>query len=87
VPRANRAGTVYATQEWRRVRRTILERDGHACRLCGARDRLTVQHRVPYRVAPHLALDPGNLVTLCARCHGRQDGGRRYGRKPRRIGD
>lgn len=79
-----KTGRVYNTNEWRRVRTAIIHRDG-CCRLCGTTSRLTVQHRVPERVAPHLALDPGNLITLCARCHGRQDGGRRY-RRPK-IGE
>lgn len=73
-------GSVYNTQEWRRVCALVRERDGNRCRLADGtcRGRLTIQHVTPVRVAPHLALSPMNLVTLCASHHGREDGGRRY---------
>lgn len=86
MPNASKPGTIYQTNRWRtRIRRTVLERDGFACRTCGARGKdvggaavLTVAHLVPVRLAPHLAEDLRNLRTLCQRCHGREDGGRRY---------
>jgi 5-methylcytosine-specific restriction endonuclease McrA len=34
---------------------------------------LTVHHIKPVRLAPDLALDPDNLVTLCRSCHGRRE--------------
>lgn len=75
-------GKVYNTQAWRRVCVEVKARDG-GCRkrgLGGCRGRLTVQHVIPERVAPHLALDPRNLITLCAGHHGEEDGGIRYHR-------
>jgi 5-methylcytosine-specific restriction protein A len=81
-------GTIYNTQAWRRLCAQIKTRDGYRCRQCGAagtqiggRARLTVQHLVAALVAPHLALSPMNLVTLCDVCHGKMDGGRRYRRR------
>lgn len=75
-------GTIYNTQEWRRLCEQIKERDGFRCRQGHGgpecRGRLTVQHIIPARVAPHLALSPMNLVTLCQSHHGKMDGGRRY---------
>lgn len=80
-----KAGTVYATQAWKKLCVQIKERDGYRCRECGMPGRqiggvrvLTVQHINAVRVAPHLALAPMNLITLCNKCHGKQDGGRRY---------
>lgn len=73
-------GRVYNTEEWRRTCARVKARDG-GCRLRAdgtCRGRLTVQHVIAERVAPHLALDERNLVTLCASHHGRMDGGRRY---------
>lgn len=77
-------GKVYNTAAWRRVCTLVRARDGGCVKrfrpdifgLC--RGRLTVQHKIPSRVAPHLALDPRNLMTLCASHHGKEDGGRRY---------
>lgn len=47
-------------------RAPILERDGHACKLCGGEYRLTVHH-ISYE---HLYNEKDDeLVTLCAPCH------------------
>jgi 5-methylcytosine-specific restriction endonuclease McrA len=53
---------------WRRLRASILERDGYRCRYCGA-DATTVDHVVSIRVAPNLRLEPSNLVACCVRCN------------------
>ena len=51
-------------------RASILERDGHACRLCGAcGGRLTLHHILPIWARPDLALDAGNIATVCWECH------------------
>lgn len=51
------------------LRRSIRERDGNRCRSCGAEpDRpgwLVVHHR-DFKKTNH---DPGNLITLCPKCH------------------
>ena len=47
------------------LREEILERDGRACRGCGAGNRLHVHHRKPG------ANDRELLITLCAACHAR----------------
>ena len=45
----------------------MLERDGYACRVCGASGRdkrsITVHHRVPGRSLLHL------MISLCPGCH------------------
>jgi 5-methylcytosine-specific restriction endonuclease McrA len=57
---------------WRKLRPTIVARDG-ACVDCSSTVNLTVHHIKPVRLAPDLALDPDNLVTLCRSCHGRRE--------------
>jgi 5-methylcytosine-specific restriction endonuclease McrA len=63
------------TEEWKEKRKTILERDGHKCRNCGATESLQVHHR-----QYHIKLDTGEklppwqyngryLITLCTSCH------------------
>jgi hypothetical protein len=49
-------------------RDTVLERDGHQCRICGTSDRqLEVHHATPQSEGG--SDDPENLLTLCDRCH------------------
>lgn len=49
------------------LREAVLERDGHACRVCGASGRdkrsITVHHRVPGKSLLHL------MISLCPACH------------------
>ena len=49
------------------LREAVLERDGYACRVCGASGRdkrsITVHHRVPGRSVLHL------MISLCPGCH------------------
>jgi 5-methylcytosine-specific restriction protein A len=65
----------YDKQIWRRLRRRILERDRYRCVRCkayvGGKGDARVDHIKPISVAPHLALDPSNLRTLCATCDNR----------------
>lgn len=57
---------------WQALRMSILDRDGHACRQCGDRGRLEVDHIKPVRTHPALAYDPANLQALCPACHTRK---------------
>ncbi len=49
------------------LRETVLERDGYACRVCGApghdKRSINVHHRVPGRSLLHL------MISLCPGCH------------------
>jgi 5-methylcytosine-specific restriction endonuclease McrA len=51
------------------IRRAVLERDGHRCRVagCGSTRFLAVHHREPRSAGGANTIE--NLVTLCARCH------------------
>ncbi|MGN6168187.1 MAG: HNH endonuclease [Solirubrobacteraceae bacterium] len=54
-----------------RLRREILDRDGHVCRLCSA-PATDVDHVVPLAVGG--TDEPSNLRALCAPCHRRRTG-------------
>ena len=60
---------------WPQARAAALARDGHRCRICGAREGLHVHHLRPVRLFPRVedAHRLDNLVTLCARCHRRAE--------------
>jgi 5-methylcytosine-specific restriction enzyme A len=61
---------------WRNVRELVLRRDNFTCAWCGRYDptrrrNMQAHHVQGIAKAPQLALDPRNLITLCASCHGR----------------
>lgn len=53
--------------EWNAIRRSILDRDRHRCRRCGATTALEVHHRIPLAAGGTNA--PENLIVLCHACH------------------
>lgn len=62
--------------EWRALRLEVLKRDKMKCQCCGASPKtgavMNVDHIKPRKYFPELALDPGNLQTLCVECnHGK----------------
>jgi hypothetical protein len=63
-PELNRAA-------WAQLRRAVRQRDGHACRNCGATKadglRLSVHHLIPVALGGRDELS--NLLLLCSRCH------------------
>jgi hypothetical protein len=52
------------------LRAIVYERDGHACRSCGCRDDLTVDHIYPWSLGGTDDLD--NLQTLCRSCNSKK---------------
>lgn len=72
----------YHTAAWRKVRQLALQRDGGMCQDCmdrlragyGFRPRRAelVHHIIPVEERPDLALDLGNLRSLCSECHNRE---------------
>lgn len=56
------------SRQWRALRKTILARDGHVCSYCG-QDADTVDHVLPVKNHPDLAMSPDNLVSACRRCN------------------
>ena len=62
----------YKSPEWLRLRVVALARAGWRCCLCGEsvgrKGQARVDHIVPVRENPRLALEPTNLRVLCTRC-------------------
>ena len=55
---------------WTAVRRTVFERDGYRCVMCGRAGRLECDHVTPLQREPGQdPFDPNGLQTLCRRCH------------------
>lgn len=50
-------------------RKEVMERDCHACAICGSIEMLEAHHIMPYALFPHLRTDPANGITLCKSCH------------------
>lgn len=60
---------VTRSRRWKALRWEALRRDGFACRVCGARRDLEVDHIESVRTHPELSFDLANLQTLCRRHH------------------
>ena len=62
----------YATKEWHKIRTKALIRDNYTCTVCkrpkGAGYRLHVDHILPLKQRPDLALTLENLRVLCQSC-------------------
>lgn len=71
TPQRRLRTTFYRSNKWKRTREHIIRRDGQ-CTSCGTHDHLQVHHIISITDAPHLALDPDNLTTLCSTCHARE---------------
>ena len=57
-----------------KVRKEVLERDGHRCIICGANYGLQIAH---YISRGRLGLGiPQNLATMCVSCHSSMDNGK-----------
>lgn len=54
--------------EWRL---SVIKRDNHQCRQCGALNGLVAHHIVPWNDSVELRFDINNGLTLCHRCHNR----------------
>lgn len=59
----------YATTEWRRLRREVLEHYGEVCMKCGNTREICVDHVLPRRKYPKLELDFSNMQVLCNTCN------------------
>lgn len=76
-------GAWYRSAAWKIQRTRIIKRDQGNCRWCGRPGARSVQHLIPLRKwkASGGQADQypdSYLVLLCAPCHGRADGQRRY---------
>lgn len=60
------------TDHWKALRDSVVERDGGKCVVCDSADRIQVHHK-RYRKRFEDSL-PGDLETLCRKCHGLEHG-------------
>jgi 5-methylcytosine-specific restriction endonuclease McrA len=70
---------IYNSPAWRVCRILVLTRGGHTCELCGEHATIADHHPVPLQQLldqGHDPYDPDACRALCARCSGREDGGR-----------
>lgn len=59
-----------ATNRTKRFRAPVFARDGYKCRICGATEKLVLDHIVP--ISKGGCDDPSNLQTLCWSCNSRK---------------
>lgn len=52
------------------VREDVYKRDGYACRKCGSKNRLTIDHIIPESRGGKATID--NCQTLCKSCNSRK---------------
>jgi len=65
LPNKSRFGTYYNSEEWKRTRKRILERDNYGCQSCG--EAAECVHHILYdRLGAENDVD---LISLCHKCH------------------
>ena len=69
---ATKKGDPRNTKAYRRQRLKVLARDGHVCMYCGSSEQLTVDHVLPIKYHPELAMDMENMVIACKPCNSRK---------------
>jgi len=79
---------LYATKEWRSLRKVIFARDLYTCQMCktyaGASP--VCDHIKDHKGDLSLFLDTANLRTLCKPCHDRHAQAQAHGTMKQRIG-
>ncbi len=71
VSRAYKTG--YYSIEYKQWRKSVFERDGYACRVCGAMGYITAHHIKSFAHFPDLRFELTNGITLCEPCHSETD--------------
>lgn len=76
----------YRGEDWDKIRKKILERDGNKCTQCKKTKDLQVHHITPYHKTANNGED--NLITLCPTHHSDEDNRIiRFGKPSRKIRD
>ena len=57
------------SKEWRDLRQQALKKYGSNCKYCGSDKNINIDHILPRKFYPELALDIKNLQPLCAPCN------------------
>lgn len=60
------------SKEWRDLRQQALKKYGCICKHCGSDKNINIDHILPRKFYPELALDINNLQTLCGPCNKRK---------------
>ena len=60
-----------STNQWRKIRQRILDRDGHTCQVCGMNGN-SVDHIIPRNLGG--SDEEWNLQTLCISCNSAKGG-------------
>jgi 5-methylcytosine-specific restriction endonuclease McrA len=60
------------SKEWRELRQKALKQYGANCVFCGSDKNINIDHILPRKFYPELALDIKNLQPLCAKCNKRK---------------
>lgn len=55
------------TDNWDQIRRSVYQRDGHRCVMCGKKGKLHAHHIVPVAISRDNSMS--NLVSVCSKCH------------------
>jgi len=63
----------YNSFEYRNWRKSVFERDGYACRICGSIGYITAHHIKSSAHYEELRFDLNNGITLCEQCHSLTD--------------
>lgn len=74
---------LYGLASWKEVSRMVKRRDGNRCTNCGGTDLLQAHHTIPLHQLwqesssfldfATRATEPELLITLCAKCHSREE--------------
>jgi len=92
--RAKRVDPFYLTRAWESVRLQALRRDDYTCQKCGVKclgkkrkaPSPNVDHIIPRKQDPRLALELSNLRTLCGPCHSKITIADMHGKEKPEIG-
>lgn len=68
---------------WNIIRRSVLERDGHQCQICGSFSDLSVHHIIPLSAGGDSTA--ANLRVLCHTCHQKEHGHKSEQRRKTRF--
>jgi hypothetical protein len=64
---------IHNSSKFKKWRLSVLDRDGHRCKLCGASGKLDAHHIIPLSETTLTAFLVMNGVSLCRKCHSKTD--------------
>lgn len=69
VKAKKKSDNFYKSWEWKKLRFEVLKYYGAKCMLCGAENRIVVDHIYPRKKFPHLEMEFSNMQVLCQDCN------------------